>query len=54
VFGEQPSLRHLDPDDNLKATVNMTEYYATIAESWFGIPAGDVLPGSPKPIPGIL
>jgi uncharacterized protein (DUF1501 family) len=54
AFGEQPSLRHLDPDDNLKATVNMTEYYATIAESWFGIPAGDVLPGSPKAIPGIV
>jgi len=54
VFGEQPSLRDLDPDDNLKATVNMTEYYATIAESWFGIPAGDVLPGSPKPIPGVV
>jgi uncharacterized protein (DUF1501 family) len=54
VFGEQPSLHHLDPDDNLRATVNMTEYYATIVESWFGVPAGDVLPGSPKPIPGIV
>ncbi|MBL1077873.1 DUF1501 domain-containing protein [Nocardia sp. 2] len=54
VFGELPSLRDLDPDDNLRATVNMTEYYATIAEEWFGIPATDVLHGAPRPISGIV
>ncbi|GAB4587419.1 DUF1501 domain-containing protein [Nocardia sp. IFM 10818] len=54
VFGEQPSLRTLDAEDNLRATVNMTEFYATIAESWFGVPAGDVLPGAPRPLPGVV
>ncbi|MFD0000494.1 DUF1501 domain-containing protein [Nocardia sp. NPDC127526] len=54
VFGEQPALRTLDADDNLRATVNMTEFYATIAESWFGVPAGDVLPGAPRPLPGVV
>ncbi|MCU1642177.1 MAG: hypothetical protein JWN03_2452 [Nocardia sp.] len=54
VFGELPNLRTLDSDDNLRATVDMTEYYATIAESWFGIPATEVLPGAPRPIPGVV
>ncbi|MEV6773113.1 DUF1501 domain-containing protein [Nocardia sp. NPDC051030] len=54
VFGELPSLKNLDSDDNLRATVDMTEFYATIAESWFGIPATEVLPGSPRPIPGLI
>ncbi|MET8874197.1 DUF1501 domain-containing protein [Nocardia sp. NPDC004604] len=52
--GEQPSLRTLDRDDNLKATVDMSEFYATIAESWFTVPAELVLPGRPKPVPGII
>jgi hypothetical protein len=25
------------------------EYDATLAETWFGVPAGDLLPGSPSP-----
>ncbi len=54
VFGEPPSLRRLDADGNLVATANMTEFYATVAESWFGVPADLVLPGRPKPIPGII
>ncbi|GAB2556433.1 DUF1501 domain-containing protein [Nocardia heshunensis] len=54
IFGEPPSLRTLDADDNLRATVDMTEFYATIAESWFGIPATDVLPGTPRPLPGVV
>ncbi|UGT41089.1 DUF1501 domain-containing protein [Nocardia yamanashiensis] len=54
VFGEIPSLRALDADDNLRATTNMTEFYATLAESWFGVPATDVLPGAPRPIPGVI
>lgn len=54
VFGEQPSLADLDADDNLKPTVQMTEFYATLAEGWFGVPASEILPGAPKPIPGIL
>lgn len=54
VFGESPSLRTLDPDGNLRATVDMSEFYATLAESWFGIPSSEVLPGRPRPIPGVV
>jgi uncharacterized protein (DUF1501 family) len=54
VHGEQPRLDRLDDDGNLKATVDLTAYYATIAESWFGVPAGDVLPGRPAAIGGVL
>ncbi|MFE3195364.1 DUF1501 domain-containing protein [Nocardia sp. NPDC059240] len=54
VFGEPPSLRNLDADDNLRATVDMAEFYATIAEGWFGVPATDVLPGTPRPLPGVI
>lgn len=54
VYGEVPSLRHLDAEDNLRATVDMTEFYATLAESWFGVPASEVLPGSPLPLPGVV
>jgi hypothetical protein len=25
----------------------MDQYCATFAETWFGVPAGDLLPGSP-------
>jgi uncharacterized protein (DUF1501 family) len=48
VLGDVPRLDQLDDDGNLRATVSMTEYYATIAEHWLGVPAGDVLPGSPR------
>jgi hypothetical protein len=44
----------LDGDQNLVATVDMTDYYATIAESWFGVPAGEVLATNATPIPGII
>ena len=52
--GEAPSLRRLDDDGNLVATVGMDAYYATLAEGWFGVPAGDVLPGTPASIPGLI
>ncbi len=51
--GEAPSLGDLD-DGNLIATVGMDAYYATLAESWFGVPSTDVLPGSIAPIEGIV
>ena len=54
AHGAHPSLRTLDSDDNLVATIDMTEFYATIAESWFTVPAELVLPGRPKPVPGIV
>ena len=37
----------LDQHDNFVATTLMDQYYATLAETWFGVPAGDLLPGSP-------
>lgn len=52
--GEHPSLDSLDEQGNLVPTVGLDEYYATIAEHWFGVPAGDVLAGAPAPIGGII
>ncbi len=53
VHGESPSLTRLD-DDNLIATVDFEEYYATIAEKWFGIPSSEVLESAPAPIDGLI
>lgn len=52
LYGQYPSLKHLDADDNLAASVRLEEYYATIAEGWLGVPAREVLPGSPRPLHG--
>jgi uncharacterized protein (DUF1501 family) len=52
--GEHPSLDDLDDNDNLKATVGFDQYYATIAEHWFGVPASDVLDADVRPIDGII
>ncbi len=54
LYGTYPSLATLDADQDLVATVSMLDYYATIAESWFGVPASDVLAGHPSPIAGII
>ena len=54
LYGEHPSLTKLDDDDQLIATVGFDQYYATLAESWFGIPATEVLPGKAQPISGIV
>ena len=54
LYGEHPSLQNLDEDDQLVATVGFDQYYATLAESWFGIPASEVLPGKPTPLTGIV
>jgi uncharacterized protein (DUF1501 family) len=54
VHGEAPRLDRLDDDGNVRATVGIDEVYATVAEGWLGVPAGDVLPGSPRPLPGVL
>jgi uncharacterized protein (DUF1501 family) len=45
LYGEYPSLSALDEDDDLVATVGMADYYGTLAEAWFGVPAGDVMAG---------
>ncbi|MDQ6783041.1 MAG: DUF1501 domain-containing protein [Actinomycetota bacterium] len=54
VRGELPRLDRLDSDGNLAATTNLTEYYATLAESWLGVPADGVLPGRPRPLGEIV
>ncbi|MFT7473745.1 MAG: hypothetical protein ACI81L_000660 [Verrucomicrobiales bacterium] len=53
VHGGAPSLRNLD-DDNLKATIDLEEYYATIAEQWFGIPSSEMLESGATPIDGLI
>ncbi|MEA2621922.1 MAG: hypothetical protein QOH61_832 [Chloroflexota bacterium] len=53
LYGEYPDLANLDGDDNLVATVHMDDYYATLAEGWFGVPAADVIPGG-VPLAGIF
>ena len=53
THGEMPSLTKLD-DDNLSATVDFEEYYATIAEKWFGIPSSEVLDSGAAPIEGLI
>jgi uncharacterized protein (DUF1501 family) len=54
LHGEHPSLTKLDGDGQLIATVGFDQYYATIAETWFGVPARDVLPGTVQPLPDLL
>jgi len=54
MYGEHPSLTSLDDNQNLIATMGFDQYYATVAEGWFGVPARDVLNGSPGPIDGVF
>ena len=54
LHGEPLALDRLDDDDNLIATTMFDQYYATLAESWFGVPASEVLPGSPRPLDGLI
>lgn len=54
LHGTAPDLASLDRYGNLVASVNMTEYYAVAVERWMGVPAGEVLHGSPGPVPGVV
>lgn len=42
---EFPGLSSLDEDGNLRVTTEFRTLYATLLESWLGIPAGRILPG---------
>ena len=53
VHGEAPSLSRLD-DDNLIATADLEEYYATLAEQWFGVASSEVLDSGAAPIDGLI
>ena len=54
LHGEFPSLTKLSDADEPIATVSFDQYYATVAEAWFGVPAGDVLHGNVAPLPDIF
>ncbi|MEQ1699734.1 MAG: hypothetical protein ABMA25_06470, partial [Ilumatobacteraceae bacterium] len=54
LYGEHPSLTDLDDNGDLIATMGFDQYYASVAEGWFGVPAGDVLGGSPALIEGLF
>jgi uncharacterized protein (DUF1501 family) len=53
LVGDYPDLTSLDRDDNIVATVHMNDYYATIAQKWFGVPSADVIKGG-TPLTGII
>jgi uncharacterized protein (DUF1501 family) len=53
-FGEHPSLDTLDDNGDLIATMGFDQYYATVAEGWFGVPASDVLDGNVTPLDGVF
>ena len=52
VFGTAANWKTLDTNGNLKATVMMGEYQATMA-NWLGVSPGDVLSGAPTPLAGV-
>jgi len=54
LFGTYPNLNDLDGDDDLKATVDLWDYYATLGEAWLGVPASSVLGPGATPIPGVI
>ena len=54
LYGEFPSLTKLSENDEPIATVSFDQYYATVAQSWFGVPAGDVLHGNVSPIADVF
>lgn len=54
LYGTYPNLGSLDNDDNLKATVDLWDYYATLSQAWLGVAAVDVLGAGATPIPGVV
>jgi len=52
VYGTAANWRTLDTNGNLKATVTMGEYLATMA-NWLGVAPGEVLSGAPAPLAGV-
>ncbi len=46
IFGEPPSLSSLDPNGNLKYTIDFRSVYATVLDRWLGASSKDVLGGS--------
>ncbi len=53
VYGEYPSLSNLDDDDNLKATMSLGTYYATLAQ-WLGVDPSEVLGTNATGLEGVI
>jgi uncharacterized protein (DUF1501 family) len=51
MFGEQPSLDHLDGDGNTGFAIDFRGVYATVLEQWWGTPSSGVLGGRFAPVP---
>jgi uncharacterized protein (DUF1501 family) len=49
-YGEYSSLTDLDGEGNLKPTVTFDRYYATLAETWLGIPSAQIFGTDVSPI----
>lgn len=45
VHGQQPSLKELDENGNLKVTTDFRRVYAAILERWLGTPSEAILGG---------
>ncbi len=50
LIGTPPSLVDLDPEGDLKMTVDFRRVYASALEDWLGIPAGPVLGSAYAPV----
>ena len=53
MLGEFPGLAQLDPDDNVRFTMDFRAVYCSILEQWFGQDAAQIIPGAstfPRPV----
>jgi uncharacterized protein (DUF1501 family) len=46
VLTEYPSLTDLDPEKNLKVTVDFRRVYASLLAQWMGTDPAEVIPGA--------
>jgi uncharacterized protein (DUF1501 family) len=54
-YGEHPEMRGDDEQGGgFVPTVGLDSYFATIAEGWFGVPAGEVLEGNPEVLADVI
>lgn len=54
IHGDLSPLNDLDEYDNLRTTVDMQRYYATLAEGWLGLDAREFFDKSQRPIENLL
>ena len=51
MYGAPPSLDHLDGNGNVAHAIDFRSVYATVLETWWGVPATSALGGSFRPLP---